>query len=115
MARARVTFDSRLDTARQRMQAEPEKALKLLGPVLVKDIKSNTPKGRSGRLQKSIGSWYRRQQKDLQIGSKSFYASLVEQGTIYNSARSFLKNTIMSRLDVIQEYIKDALKELSRR
>jgi hypothetical protein len=113
MARSRVTFENRIDIARQRITERPQAALKEIGKLMVKEIKPKVPK-KSGRLMKSIAYWYRPRQKDLQIGSKSSFAHLIEFGNINFPGVSFLKSTIMSRLGEIQSLIQDALRGLGR-
>lgn len=127
MARQRMTFENRIEQARQKIHEEPLKALQEIGKLLVKEIKSKVAKstetrsyykeGRAivvkpGRLKKSIGYWFRRREGDLQIGSKAFYALWIEKGSSKNRPQPFLLSTIEANLDMIQSLIREALQRL---
>jgi HK97 gp10 family phage protein len=123
-----ISFESRIEQAKEKIKEKPQMALKEIGKVMVREIKKNAAKGnktriyykdgrkftiKPGRLRKSIGYWFRKKEGDLQIGSKAFYAVWEEKGSSKNSSRPFLEKTIMQNVSVIQEMIMDALKELT--
>lgn len=126
-----LNYESNVEKAKKIIHENPQKALKEIGKLLVKKIKANTPrcnltryqiskkkgklvKIKSGLLKQSIQYWYRKKERDVQIGSKSFYAQFIEKGTSKNSAKPFIMPTITENLETIQEMIKDALKELNK-
>jgi len=126
---ARRTYESRVEEAKQKIRDKPENALKEIGKFLTKEIQSAASKSsktrtyyyngkkitvKPGRLKRSIGYWYRKQEKDLQVGSKAFYATWEEFGSSNNTKRPFLMPTVRSNVNVIQEMIADALRELNR-
>lgn len=63
-----------------KVEDAPQKVLNTIGQNLVKEIRPTVRK-KSGRLRKSLGYWARREEKDLQIGFKIFYAPFVVDRT----------------------------------
>jgi HK97 gp10 family phage protein len=57
---------------------------------------------RPGRLKRSIGFGIMKKFKYLQIGSKAFYAPMVELGTRHVSPKSFLEETVVENIDHIR-------------
>ena len=127
--RTPITYESRIEKAKQKIHEKPQTALREIGKFLTKEIKIVAQKGKEtrqytfkgrritvkpGRLKKSIGYWYRKRQGDLQVGSKAFYAQWEEFGSSNNAKRPFIMPTVMKNVGVIQEMIKEALKELER-
>jgi len=127
--RPRITYESRIERAKQKIREKPQNALREIGKLLVVAIKAKAAKSRQtrkyyingkevtvkpGRLKKSIGYWYRRREKDLQVGSKAFYAHWEEFGSSNNAKRPFIMPTVMANVNMIQGLIKDALRELER-
>jgi len=126
---AKMTYESRIELAKQKIREKPEKALQAIGKFLVKEIKLATPKGfgtrkitradgtvvtvKPGRLRSSFSYWYRKKEGDLQVGSKAFYASFFELGTSKQSKTPFFLPTVEKNVGVIQEMIAEALKELT--
>lgn len=127
MARTKITYESRVELAKQKIHENPRRALNEIGKFLAKEIRNNAMKSgktrvyykdgrkitvKPGRLKRSIGYWARKREGDLQVGSKAFYAVWVEQGSSNNAAHPFLLPTVEANVGVIQEMIADALKEL---
>jgi HK97 gp10 family phage protein len=126
---AKKTYESRIELAKQRISEKPREALKEIGKFLAKEIRDAAPRSneartytlngrkivvKPGRLKRSIGYWYRKKDKDLQVGSKAFYAKWEEFGSSNNRKRPFLMPTVEKNVQVIQEMITDALKELNK-
>ena len=121
-------FESYVDEAKQKIREKPQNALREIGKLLAREIRKNTPRSKQtrtyykdgreitvkpGKLRRSIGYWYRKREGDLQIGSKSWYAHLVEFGSSIQRKEPFLVPTVMKHLDTIKGMIEDALKELT--
>lgn len=126
---AKVTYESRIEKAKQKIKEKPQNALREIGKLLVVAIRNKAKRSgktrtyiingkevtvKPGRLKKSIGYWFRKREGDLQIGSKAFYAKWVEFGSSKNSKDPFLMPTIIENKDLIQSMIMDTLKELER-
>jgi len=126
---AKKTYESRIEETKQKINDKPREALKEIGKFLAKEIRDAAPKStetrtyylngkpitvKPGRLKRSIGYWYRKRDKDLQVGSKAFYAKWEEFGSSNNPKRPFLMPTVEKNIKVIQEMITDALKELNK-
>lgn len=129
MARQKLNYESRVELVKQKIHEKPENALKEIGKFLTKEIRANTPRGikrkiklkngnmaeiTPGRLRKSVGYWYRKKERDLQVGLKAFYAPMIELGTSTHQAHPFFLKTVEANVGVIQEMITDALKELNK-
>ena len=129
MARRQVTYEERIEETKRKIKEKPENALKQIGKFLVREIKKNTKKSknirtytykgrrikvRPGGLRRSIGYWYRKREGDLQVGSKSWYAQWEEFGSINNPKRPFIMPTVLKNVGVIQRFIKEAMKELTK-
>lgn len=125
----KLNYESRVEQVKQKIKEKPENALREIGKFLVKEIRASTPRGikrkirlksgnmleiKPGRLRKSVGYWYRKKEKDLQVGLKAFYASMIEFGTSTHPAHPFFQKTVEANVGVIQDMIKDALKELNK-
>lgn len=131
MAR-KITYESRIEQAKQRIAEKPREALREVGKILVSEIRKSAPisniKARwvtrrdgkkvvlkPGRLKKGISYWLRRREGDLQVGAKSFYAPYMEFGTSRIRKTPFLLPAVMNNVKVIQELVTQALKELSKK
>jgi superfamily II DNA or RNA helicase len=132
MAKSKVTYESRVDTAIQKIMAKPYRCLNVIGQFLTKEIKAATPRSKKkrmikkadgteievspGRLRKSIGYWARKKEKDLQIGSKAFYAPFIEQGdsSVRGKKEPFIEPTVMKNIDTIKELVSATYKELEK-
>lgn len=125
--RNQVTYESRVELVRQNIHEKPQTALREIGKFLVKEIKLATVKSsktrtytlngrqvtvKPGRLRKSIGYWYKKNEGVVQVGSKAFYAQWEEFGSSNNVKRPFIMPTVLKNVGVIQEMIKDALRSL---
>lgn len=112
--KGKVTFEEKLEKCKQKIAEKPENALKEIGKLAVSEIKKETPV-KTGALKKSCGYWYRKKEKDLQIGFKIWYARRVILGTLGTKANNnFFIDKIMELLPTIQELIQQALKELEK-
>ena len=127
--RPKITYESRVEAAKEKIKEKPQTALKEIGKLLVIAIRNNAAKSsktrvytingrqitvKPGRLKRSIGYWFRKKEGDLQVGSKAFYAKWVEFGSSKNQKNPFLTPTVLEQKDMIQGMIRDALKELER-
>ena len=104
----RVTFESRLPAVLARLEERPQFALHEIGRMMTPDVKFAAPR-KTGRLRKSIGYWYRRIEKDLQVGSKIFYAAPVER-----RIKKYLLDTFKARQTTIQQILTKAIADLGR-
>jgi HK97 gp10 family phage protein len=69
---------------------------------------------RPGRLKRSIGFGIMRKFKYLQIGSKAFYAPMIELGTQNISPDSFLEKTVKENIDRIRLIAGKYFKEIEQ-
>ena len=126
---AKKNFESYVEEAKAKLKEKPQNALREIGKLLAREMRKATPRSRQtrkyfingkevtvkpGRLRKSIGYWYRKRDGDLQIGSKSWYAHMVEFGSLNNRKEPFIIPTIKKHREVIQGMIEDALRELTK-
>ena len=126
---AKKNFESYVDEAKAKLKEKPQNALREIGKLLAREIRKAAPRSRQtrkyfingkevtvkpGRLRKSVGYWYRKRDGDLQIGTKSWYAHMVEFGSINQRKEPFIIPTVMKHKAVIQEIIEDALRELTK-
>jgi hypothetical protein len=107
--RQKITFETRVPQVIARLEEKPQFALHEIGRMMVPEVRAAAPKGTSGRLKKSVGYWYRKREKDLQVGAKIFYAAPVEK-----RFRAFLLDTFKNRLVVIQQILTKAIADLGR-
>jgi HK97 gp10 family phage protein len=80
------------------------KALRAGGKPILKEAKSRAPKGRKGRLRRSLAIKNTKGRLEVQIGARrgksredrlgAWYAHMVEFGTINMSARPFLRPAV---------------------
>jgi len=127
---AKKNFESYVEEAKKKIKEKPQNALREIGKLLTREIRKATPRSKGtrtyyrdgkaitvkgGRLRKSIGYWYRKRSGDLQIGTKSWYAHMVEFGTSRQRKEPFIIPTVMKHKDTIQAMIEDALKELTKK
>ena len=102
------TFESNLEKIIDKIEEVPEKVLNVVGQNLVKEIKPNVPK-RTGKLKKSLGYWARKQEKDLQIGFKIFYAPFVLKHD------DPIKPVVVKNAQLIVDMIKKAIDEIGKK
>lgn len=111
-------YKSNIEKAKGNLDKLNAYALKEIGKYLREEVRKNTKKSvgkryytaksgkrvevRPGRLRRSIGYWYRRREKDLQIGSKAFYAQMIELGVYGRGPDSFLEKTVKENIDRIR-------------
>ncbi|HSQ88096.1 HK97-gp10 family putative phage morphogenesis protein [Romboutsia sp.] len=115
MAKPRTShksYISKVDKAKKRIQEKPQRVYNIIGQFLASEIRRKARK-RSGRLKKSIQYWARKKEKDLQIGSKSFYAAAWEFGNSKQAADPFLLPTVMENIDTITTLTKQVYSELN--
>jgi hypothetical protein len=101
------TFENNFDKVQATIQGAPSKVLTIIGANIVREVKPTLPKyykRRSGLLTKSLGYWHRKQENDLQIGFKKFYAPFVMK-----QENEPLLPVIQKNKDMITKLIKDAI------
>ncbi len=111
MAKKAFTFESNLDKVVPKIEETPYKVLNIIGQNLVKEVRGtlrNFYKRRSGRLDKSLGYWARKKERDLQIGFKEFYAPFVLK---HNDP---LKPVVVKNKELIKEMIAKAIDEIGK-
>ena len=105
------TFESNLNKVVPRIEESPYRVLNIIGQTLVKEVRGTLRqyyKKRTGRLDKSLGYWARKKEKDLQIGFKMFYAPFVLQ---HNDP---LKPVVEKNKYIIQDMIAKAIDEINK-
>lgn len=78
--REAFTFESNLDKINEKIKDKPYRVLNVVGLSIVKEVRTTLRKYykiRTGKLDKSLGYWARKKERDLQIGFKKFYARMV--------------------------------------
>ena len=115
MAKPRTSqksYVSKVDKAKKKISEKPYRVLNIIGQFLASEARRKAHK-RSGRLKKSIQYWARKREKDLQIGSKSFYAAAWELGNSQMQADPFLMPTVTENIDTITALTKQVYSELN--
>lgn len=115
MAKARneqKSYISKVDKAKKKISEKPHRLLNIIGQFLASEVRRNARR-KSGRLRKSIQYWARKKEKDLQIGSKSFYAPAWEFGNSKHKADPFLLPTVETNIDTIVNMTKQVYSELN--
>jgi len=105
------TFESNLNKVVPRIEESPYRVLNIIGQTLVKEVRGTLRqyyKKRTGRLDKSLGYWARKKEKDLQIGFKLFYAPFVLD---HNDP---LKPVVEKNKYIIQDMIAKAIDEINK-
>lgn len=105
------TFESNLDKVLPKIEETPYRVLNVIGQNLVREVRGTLRKHykrRTGRLDKSLGYWARRKEKDLQIGFKLFYAPFVME---HNDP---LKPVVQKNAQLIRDMIAKAIDEISK-
>ena len=105
------TFESNLNKVIPRIEESPYRVLNIIGQTLVKEVRGTLRqyyKKRTGRLDKSLGYWARKKEKDLQIGFKLFYAPFVLE---HNDP---LKPVVEKNKYIIQDMIAKAIDEINK-
>ncbi|MBE6068845.1 MAG: hypothetical protein E7211_14280 [Clostridium lundense] len=118
MARSTFTFESNLDKIILKIQETPGKVLNKVGQNLVKEIKATTLKSqyhqRRAILNKTLGYWARKKEKDLQIGFKMSIPGIVGK-ILVGSEKDPIKPVVIKNAQLIQDIIKVALDEIGKR
>lgn len=107
------SYISKIDKAKAKIEEKPEKLLNIIGQFLAGEVRRNARK-KSGALRKSIQYWARKREKDLQIGSKSFYGPAWELGNSKMKAEPFLLPTVEQNIPTIVDLTKSIYGELSK-
>lgn len=107
-----ISYVSKVEKAKKRISEKPERVLNIIGQFLSSEARRKAHK-RTGKLKKSIQYWARKREKDLLIGSKSFYAAAWEFGNSQMSADPFLLPTVTENVDTIVELTKAVYSELN--
>lgn len=105
------TFESNLNKVVPRIEESPYRVLNIIGQTLVKEVRGTLRqyyRRRTGKLDKSLGYWARKKEKDLQIGFKIFYAPFVLE---HNDP---LKPVVEKNKYIIQDMIAKAIDEINK-
>lgn len=105
------TFESNLDKVVPRIEDTPYRVLNIIGQNLVREVRGTLRQfyaKRSGKLDKSLGYWARKKEKDLQIGFKQFYAPFVLENN------DPLKPVVAKNADLIRDMIAKAIDEINK-
>ena len=105
------TFESNLDKVIPKIEEKPYRVLNTIGQNLVKEGRGTLRRyygRRTGTLDKSLGYWARKKEKDLQIGFKAFYAPFVLE---HNDP---LKPVVQKNAQLIQDMIAKAIDEINK-
>lgn len=106
------SYISKVDKAKKKIQEKPQRVYNIIGQFLTSEVRRKAHK-KSGRLRKSIQYWARKREKDLLIGSKSFYAPAWELGNSQMSADPFLMPTVVENIDTITALTRQIYSELN--
>lgn len=106
------SYISKVDKAKKKIQEKPEKVYNIIGQFLASEARRKAHK-RSGRLKRSIQYWARKREKDLLVGSKSFYSVAWELGNSKMQANPFLLPTVEENIDTITTLTKQVYSELN--
>lgn len=104
------TFESNLNKVIPKIEDAPYRVLNVIGQNLVKEIRGTLRqyyKRRSGKLDKSLGYWARKKEKDLQIGFKIFYAPFVLKND------DPLRPVVVKNAELIKQMIAKAIEEIN--
>ena len=130
MSNDNKNYKSNIKNVKYALTACEMAAFKEIGKYLRTEVRKNVHKGletrtyktktgtlvkvRPGRLRRSIGFGIMRKFKYLQIGSKAFYAPMIELGTQYISPDSFLEKTVKENIDRIRLIAGKHIKEIEQ-
>ncbi|AMC94217.1 hypothetical protein AOC36_09545 [Erysipelothrix larvae] len=110
--RKKFTVESNLTVMQSKIEEAPHKVLSVIGQNLVREIRPDIPRRRGkngGKLRSSLGYWARKQEKDLQIGVKQFYALwIIRRDT------DPIKPVVMKNISTIQSMIGYALDQIRK-
>ena len=130
MSNDNKNYKSNVKNVKNALTACEMAAFKEIGKYLRTEVRKNVHKSvgtrtyktktgalvkvRPGRLRRSIGFGIMRKFKYLQIGSKAFYAPMIELGTQYISPDSFLEKTVKENIDQIRLIAGKHIKEIEQ-
>lgn len=118
-----VKYQSKANQVKVVMTELERAALKEVGKFLRKEVKSRVPVDQ-GTLKKNVGTWVKRKDASLQIGTYTrdrarrkryiyaYHAHLVEFGTRNTRARPFLRPAVLENIDQIRIIQGKYLKEI---
>lgn len=104
------TFESNLHKVVPKIEESPYRVLNVIGQNLVKEIRGTLRqyyRRRSGQMDKSLGYWARKKEKDLQIGFKIFYAPFVLKND------DPLRPVVVKNAELIKQMIAKAIEEIN--
>jgi hypothetical protein len=111
MAKKPFTLEDNFDKVSEKISETPHRVLNIIGANLVKDVRGTLPQyykdRKKARLSRSLGYWARKQEKDLQIGFKMFYAPFV-----MSPNHEPLRKSVEKNKDMIVSLIAQALNEI---
>jgi len=105
------TWESNVDKVIAKVQDKPQRVMNIIGLTLVKETRATLRRfygNRTGDLDKSLGYWARKNEKDLQIGFKKFYAPMALDGA------DPIKPIVIKNKDMIVNTIAQALQEIEK-
>jgi len=113
MAKPRKEFkwESNVSKVIDKVQDKPQRVLNIIGQMIVKETRGTLRQyysKRTGVMDKSLGYWARKNEKDLQIGFKKFYAPFVL------GDRDPIKPIVIKNKDLIAQTIAQALQEIEK-
>jgi len=109
--KAAFTFESNLEKIIPKIHEAPYRVMNTIGQNLVREVRGTLRqyyKKHTGQLDKSLGYWARKQERDLQIGFKMFYAPFVLR---HNDP---LKPVVLKNAELIKKMIGEALDEIRK-
>lgn len=113
MAKSQFSFESNVVKVTEKIHESPFKVLNIIGQNLVREIKATTLRGaynkRTGRLDKSLQYWARKEERDLQIGFKEFYGRYV-----MGPDNDPIKPVVVKNAELIKQMIAEAIDEINK-
>lgn len=105
------SYVSKVEKCKQRINEKPQKFLNKIGSFVCSEIKRKQRK-RTGKMKKDTQYWARKKEKDLQIGTKSFYEPAFEKGNKKISAEPTILPTVEENINTIQSLVESSYKDL---
>lgn len=100
-----MTFESNLHYVIPKLQAAPHKVMNVIGQQIVRETKPAVAK-KTGRLKTSLQYWARKNERDLQIGFKQWYAPFVYEH------KDPLTPVVFKNKELIAQLINESIKRL---
>lgn len=125
MAKKPFTFESNLEKITQKIHDKPTKVMNIIGQQLVREIRANELKSnyhtRTKILDKALGYWARKKERDLQIGFKMSIEKNaagvgpgIVGGIMTGAEPDPLKSAVIRNKDYIVQLIGEALDEIRK-